>query len=212
MDVGASLFKPVEGGYVFRVPYQLGLGKVRHYLVNESEKATLIAAIVGERPARRRNYLWLAGTAALIVAVSVVLALSPHREPAVSNTIAILVLSFALILVEAAAWRFWKLRQLAPMLARLVPTELTITRAEMRRATFARNATSHVWFGTILYGVVGAVGLASSAYLIWSGRHSPFAMVFGLIFTGMAINYALHLVSRLRDEHATQDVNGAAGG
>jgi hypothetical protein len=113
-----------------------------------------------------------------------------------------MVLSLALILVEAAVWRFWKLRQLAPMLARLAPTELEITRTEMRRAIFARTATSHLWLNTILYGIAAAVGLAISAHAIWGGRHSPFAIVWGVIFTGSAIYYAVHLASRLRDERA----------
>jgi hypothetical protein len=111
------------------------------------------------------------------VATLVVLVLSPHHAPALSDTIAMMVLSLALILVEAAVWRFWKLRQLAPLLARLAPTELEITRAEMRRAIFARTATSHLWLNTILYGVAGAVGLANQRIRDLGGRHSPFAIV-----------------------------------
>jgi hypothetical protein len=197
MDVVASLFKPVEGGYVFRVPYQLGLGKVRHYLVNENEKAELVAAIAGPRPARTRNYLWLAGTAAVIVATLIVLVLSPHHVPTVSDTLAMIALACALILVEAAVWRSWKLRQLAPMLARLTPTQLAITRADMRRATVAGTATSALRLNMILSGAAGAACLASSAYSFWGGRDGSHAMVGGIIFIGIAINYAWHLMSRL---------------
>jgi hypothetical protein len=202
MDVAASLFKPVEGGYVFRVPYPLGLGRVRHYLVMNTEKAALVAAIAGPRPARTRNCLWLAGSAAVIVATLVVLVLSPHHAPALSDTIAMMVLSLALILVEAAVWRFWKLRQLAPLLARLAPTELEITRAEMRRAIFARTATSHLWLNTILYGVAGAVGLANQRIRDLGRPTQSFCDRLGVIFTGSAIYYAVHLASRLRDERA----------
>jgi hypothetical protein len=197
MDVTASLFKPVEGGYVFRAPYQLGVGKARHYLVSEAEMAALVAAIAGRRPALTRAGLALACGAAAIVAMTLVFVFSPHRDPAISDTIAMLALTFALILTQAAAWRFWKLRRLAPMFARLTPTELAITRAEMRRAMFAGMSTSKLWMITILCGIAGAFNIASSAVGIWDGRNAFSGIVSGTIFTGIAVYYALHLMSRL---------------
>jgi hypothetical protein len=203
MDVAASLFKPVEGGYVFRAPYQLGFGKARHYLVSEAEMAALAAAITGRRPALTRVGLALAAAAAAIVASILVFVFSPHRGPAISDSIAIFALTFALILVQAAAWRFWKLRRLAPMFARLTPTELTITRAEMRRVMFAGMSLYQLWVATIILGIAGALNLASSAYAIWGGRTAFSGIVSGTIFTGIAVYYALHLKSRLGERPAT---------
>jgi hypothetical protein len=203
MDVAANLFKPVEGGYVFRAPYQIGFGKVRHYLVSEAEMSALVAAIAGQRPALTRAGLALAAAVAAIVASTLVFVFSPHRGPAISETIAISALTFALILIQATAWRFWKLRRLAPMFARLTPTELAITRAEMRRTMLARMSTRQLWVVTIILGIAGALNLASSAFSIWGGNNAASAIVSGAIFTGMAIYYALHLASRLEKHGAS---------
>jgi hypothetical protein len=203
MDVTAGLFKPLEGGYVFRAPYQIGLGKVRHYLVSEAEMAALVAAIAGRRPALTRAGLALACGAAAIVASTLVFVFSPHRDPAISDTIAMFALTFALILIQAAAWRFWKLRQLAPMFARLTPTELAITRAEMRRAMFAGMSDSRLWAITILCGFAGALNLASSAFSIWGGRSAASGIISGTIFTSIAVYHALHLVSRREKQEAS---------
>jgi hypothetical protein len=197
-----SLFKPVEGGYVFRVPYQLGLGKVRHYLVSESQKAALAATIAGPRPVRTHIGLALAGAGAITVATLVVFALSRHHGPQASDTFAVIALSFALLHVEIAAWRFYKLRQLAPLLAQLPPTELAITRAEMRRVAIAGTATSHLQLNVILSSIVGGMNVALGIYAMAGGRSGSHLMVSGIVFIGIAVYYAMHLVSRLEKTRA----------
>jgi hypothetical protein len=197
MDLTArNLFKPVEGGYVFRVPYQLGLREVRHYLVSESQKAALVAAIAGQRPARTRSYLALAGAVAIIAAALIVMALSPHSNPMASDTFAMIALATVLVLIGAAGWRCWKLRQLAPLLAQLQPTELTITRAEMRRAAIAGTATSHLRLNVILSAIVGGIYLATAAYAISGGQAASTSMIAGIIFIGIAVYNALLVAGR----------------
>jgi|EndMetStandDraft_2_1072991.scaffolds.fasta_scaffold44768_2 hypothetical protein len=198
MDVTATraLFKPVEGGYVFRVPYQTGLGKVRHYLVSESQKTTLAETIDGKRPLLMRACLALLGAGTVAVATLVVYALSPHPDPQASDTLAIVALTFVLIAIELAAWRWWKLRQLAPTLAHLAPTDLRITRREMHQAMFSRLSAGQLRASAIICGLAGAMNIASGALSIAGGRSGLAAMISGVIFTAIGVYYALHLLGR----------------
>ena len=198
MDVSAtpSLFKPVDGGYVFRVPYQTGLGKVRHYRVNESEKAALAETIDGKRPLLTRACLALSGAGAFAISTLAVYALSPHPDPQAADTRAIAALAFVLIAAQFAAWRWWKLRQLAPTLARLAPTDLQITRREMRQAMFGRMLAGEIRTIAILSGLAGAVNIASGIISIADGRSGLAAMISGASFAGTGAYYALHLMGR----------------
>jgi hypothetical protein len=137
------------------------------------------------------------------VAGSVVFTLSPNSNPDWLDTIALIVLSFVLLLAELAAWGLYKRRQLAPMLAQLQPTALTITRGEMRQAGIAGTATAHLQINVVLAGIVGGMNLAIGLYSVGSGRGTSFSIVSGIIFIGIAIYYALLVMAR-REE------NGAA--
>jgi hypothetical protein len=198
MDVSAtrSLFKPVEGGYVFRVPYQTGLGKVRHYLVSESERIALAETIDGKRPLRARACLALSGAGAFVIATLAVYALSPQPDPQAADTLAIAALAFVLIAAQFAAWRWWKLRQLAPTLARLALTDLQITRREMRQAMLDTLSVGQIRAIAILSGLAGAMNVASGALSMAGGRSGLAAMISGATFAGTGAYYALHLMGR----------------
>jgi hypothetical protein len=202
MDLSAQqtalLFKPVAGGYVFRMPYQMGLAKVRHYLVSEGQKAELTATILGKRAGLTRLGLVLAAVGAVLIAALLVFSLSPHRNPGTSDTIAMFVLATVLIAAGFAAWRWWKLRQLEPMLAQLAPTDLQITRSEMRGRMLSGMSVKQLWLVVTLSVLAGAANLASGAYALSLGQSGVASIISGVIFVAVGFYYALHLVSRMK--------------
>lgn len=195
MDVttAQNLFRPAEGGYVFRTPYRLGFGKVSHYLVSESEKAELTAAIAGPDPATTRAKFALAGAGAMIAAVVLVAVLSPHKDPTIADAAAMLLLIAAFALPVAALWRSRQMRRIAPLLARLRPSDQQITRAEMRRTMFRRMAATHIRLTAVLCATAGFANLLLGAYSIAGGRTgSSTSPAAGAIFVGVGIYYALN--------------------
>jgi hypothetical protein len=140
----------------------------------------------------------LAAVGAVLIAALLVFSLSPHRNPGTSDTIAMFVLATVLIAAGFAAWRWWKLRQLEPMLAQLAPTDLQITRSEMRGRMLSGMSVKQLWLVVTLSVLAGAANLASGAYALSLGQSGVASIISGVIFVAVGFYYALHLVSRMK--------------
>ena len=101
-QIAAALFQPVPGGYVYREPYRWPFGQAPHYLVNDEQKAALLAIIVPKRPVLWQVVLWSA--LCLIVAVTCVglWLYTGHDTPTALDTLAVVVLTVAVGLPTAA--------------------------------------------------------------------------------------------------------------
>jgi len=133
-----------------------------------------------------------------LIAALLVFSLSPHRNPGTSDTIAMFVLATVLIAAGFAAWRWWKLRQLESMLAQLAPTDLQITRSEMRGRMLSGMSVKQLWLVVTLSVLAGAANLASGAYALSLGQSGVASIISGVIFVAVGFYYALHLVSRMK--------------
>ncbi len=122
---------------------------------------------------------------------------APHQVT-VTDTIAMFVLATVLIAAGFAAWRWWKLRQLEPMLAQLAPTDLQITRSEMRGRMLSGMSVKQLWLVVTLSVLAGAANLASGAYALSLGQSGVASIISGVIFVAVGFYYALHLVSRMK--------------
>jgi hypothetical protein len=98
-QIAAAMFKPVLGGYVFREPYRWPFSQSPHYLVNEAQKDQLLTMTVPKRPILWHIALW--GTLCLMVAVAgiVVWAYTRHANPTLIDTISMMALTFAQVVV-----------------------------------------------------------------------------------------------------------------
>lgn len=198
------LFKQTSGGYVFREPLQIRSANARHYLVNEQQKAELIATLAGRHPVLARIGLAAGVGVAVFAASLAVFALSPHPEPQISDTIAMVLVSSALILAIFFAWRAWKLKQIAPQLSKLTPTDQKITRAEMREGYMAAMPTGLLWFCEVVFASLAASHSYSLVTGLSSGRLLS-AMVPQIVqivaFGGLAIYYAFEIAKRRKKPH-----------
>jgi hypothetical protein len=147
-----AAFKPVPGGHIFQAPNGRPFGPPRFYQVNDSEKAELIALkrASAERWRPVLNFLSSAGAALIVASVACFAFL------AVIAGVACAVGAVALVVISMATVRLSQARTIAPVLARLTPSTVAITRREaFERTTEAMRrglASEGIAAGTPLGG------------------------------------------------------------
>jgi hypothetical protein len=196
-QVAAVLFRPAPGGYVYREPYRWPFGEAPHYLVNEDQKAAIMDITLSKRPILFQVILW--STLCAIVAISCVglWAVTGHDTPTGNDTILIILLTVAQVILALAILYWWKRRRMRPLLATLPLTDLRISQSEMRTA--ATNAMSVKQI--VIAGVSGV--FASTAMLV-SGvvqlvLRQPTGFIWlgcSLVFAGLAYYYFKQLIAR----------------
>jgi hypothetical protein len=140
--IEATSFKPAAGGgFVFRAPKPWLFGEAHNYLVDEAQKAEILTAMAPNVSALRRTAMLVAlvlGPVLWAIAVATLMwAGSPHEEPTAGEMgtmiILIVVPVFAALYLVVATSAQATLAKLAPLIARLRPTEEQITAADLRR-------------------------------------------------------------------------------
>jgi hypothetical protein len=196
-QIAATLFRPAPGGYVYREPYRWPFGEAPHYLVNEDQKAAIMAIVISKRPILSQVLLW--GTLCAMVAVACIglWAYTGHDTPTGIDTIGIVILTVVQVILALAILFWWKRRRLGPLLATLPPTDLRITPREMRAA--ATNAMSAKQ--VVIAGVASV--FASTAMLVNGAVQLALRQPIGLIgigcslvFAGLAYYYFKQLIAR----------------
>jgi hypothetical protein len=154
--IAAMLFKPTTGGFVFRAPRPWVFGRARNYRVDAAQKAEIIAVMAPEKPAWHQAaliaalilgpVLWVCGMTAFVWAVS------GHDEPTGGDVVAVMLLSvvplLAALYFALAAGAQRQLAKLAPIIARLAPSDEEVTAADLRRGM--AHATPFGAMGTII--------------------------------------------------------------
>lgn len=75
-------FKPVPGGYVFRVGSPWLFGRMRFYVVNEAQRAELESILTARGIHRARGYILLISLVVLVSAATMIVGyVSGQREP-----------------------------------------------------------------------------------------------------------------------------------
>lgn len=130
-----TLFKPVEGGFVYRAPSPWLIGRGRHYIVSEEQKAVLAAH-------HRRTMLqtfW-----AIVVAAGTCGPLVGIVLPSASIMPQIMFLGVAMLigLAIGMAINALLLRRIKPIIATLTPSAERVTQRDMfgtQARTFSRG-------------------------------------------------------------------------
>jgi len=196
-QIAATLFRPAPGGYVYREPYRWPFGEAPHYLVNEDQKAAIMAIVISKRPILSQVMLWSTLCAMVTISCVGLWATTGHDTPTGIDTTGIVVLTVAQVTLALAIFFWWKRRRLRPLLATLPPTDLRITASETRAAATNTMSAKQIViagaasvFASTAMLVNGAVQLATRQPLgfIWLGC--------SLMFAGLAYYYFKQLIAR----------------
>jgi hypothetical protein len=202
-QMAAAMFMPVLDGYVFREPYRWPFTQSPHYLVNEAQRDKLLAMTVPKRPILWQIALW--GTLCLMVAGAgfVVWAFTRHENPTLIDTISMMVLTFAQVVVALLILRWRKLRELRPLLARLPTTDLRITRSDMQRQTMnAMSIRQLILLGAINVMACSSLLISGIIFLVLSQSQGFFYLAGALLFGTLAIVYYRRLIDRVENTPA----------
>jgi hypothetical protein len=196
-QIAATLFRPAPGGYVCRRPYGWPFGDAPHYLVNEDQKTAILDITLPKRPILFQVILW--GTLCAMIAISCIglWAITGHDTPTVIDTIGMIVLTVAQVILAFAILYWRQRRRLRPLLATLPLTDLRISQSEMRAAP--TNAMSVKQLVSL-----GAAGVFTSAAMLFSGvaqlaLRQPIGFVWlgcSLVFAALAYYYFKRLIAR----------------
>ena len=189
----AIMFKKVPEGYLFHAPNPWLFGRARFYLVNDAQKAQLLAIVT----ARSQAVFWVALVALIGASTAALTYGSGHDNPTVSDILVMLAMIpiwiYAALLVSIGPTA----RRLQPLLAGLPPTDQRITAVDLRKAV--RKTVS---FGQyIALGVSQAIMSAGFVGLVWQqtdgGRVSVFQDGGVLVFVFVAIVFLVSSLSFL---------------
>ncbi|MGY4503351.1 hypothetical protein ACVWYH_007308 [Bradyrhizobium sp. GM24.11] len=201
MQIAASLFQAAPGGYVYRELHGWPFKRALHYLVTEDQKIAILDVVVPRRPILWQVALW--STFCLFVAVDCVSLwlYTGHDTPTGFDIFGVLALAATQLLVALAILFGWRRRQLAPLIATLTPTELRITRSDMRKAATNAMSSKQLLFA----GLASLFLFASVAMLINGGLqlawHHPTCLLWiacGVAFAGNAWFYLRQVVHSSR--------------
>ena len=202
-QMAAAMFMPVLDGYAFREPYRWPFTQSPHYLVNEVQKDKLLAMTIPKRPILWQIVPW--GTLCLMVpgAAFVVWAFTRHENPTLIDTISMMVLTFAQVVVALLILRWRKLRELRPLLADLPTTDLRITRSDMRRQTMnAMSIRQLILLGAINVMACSSLLISGIVFLVLGQSKGFFCLAGTLLFGALAIVYYRSLIDRVENTPA----------
>ena len=201
-QMAAMLFQPVPGGYVYREPYRSPFGSAAHYLVDEAQKAQIIAITVPKRPILWQVGLWSALCAMVAIACVVMWAYTRHDNQTATDIAGMIVLTVAQTAIAFAVLRWWKLRRLRPLLATLRPTDLRITRTEMRTAAVNAMSVKQLVV-TGASSVFASAAMLINAAIQLATHHAIgfFWLAISLVFAGVATYYFKRLIERAENRN-----------
>jgi hypothetical protein len=133
-EIEAALFKQVGGGWVFQAPNPWVFGRTSRYLVNEAQKAELLAIVTPRRPILRIAAITAGILVWAVAASTIVWAVSSHDEPTVTDALAIFALVVVPIFLALVFALQRNLRRMQRVLTGAPRTEERITPRELRHA------------------------------------------------------------------------------
>jgi hypothetical protein len=202
-EVESVLFKPVAGGYVFQAPNPWVFGRMSRYLVNDAQKAALLAIIMPRRPILRIALITAVIVAWAGAAGAIVWALSNHDQPAFADVAAIFALVLAPIYLVWVVALQRNLRRMWPILADAPRTEERITSGELRRAMADAMSLKKLlllaacWVFTSTMQVMILVA-RNAQHPLFSDAQSYVALFTGVLAAGLAVHYLVLVARKLR--------------
>jgi hypothetical protein len=189
-----AAFKSVAGGYVFQPPTLFWpVVRSRGYLVNEAQKAELIACL---RRQRRRIFFLLIVYVLICVGLTTAVGMSgalPRISPA--DFIA-KVTAMALVVVPILiVLHLYLVRGLRPLIADLPRTDERITVGDTLHSVAAAIPGPLLPLGGIVFGVVIIGNIVAIVDAIAEDRGGPSLAlpIFGLLFGALMTSYSAYL-------------------
>ena len=207
--IESALFKRVAGGHVFQAPNPWLFGQSSRYLVNDMQKAQLLAIVTPRRP-MLRVALMTAGIALWVVAAAaIVWAFGSRHDQLTGYDIVAMILLIQVPLVLALMLALQHtLRRMQPVLVGAPRTDERISRSELRQAavkamTFrATLLIGAAWVIIILVGIFTLV-MNSDRHPLFSDAQS-FLNVFSVITAvGLAAHFLVIVVRKARSKETT---------
>jgi hypothetical protein len=126
-------FKQAPEGYVFRAPNRWVFGRARYFLVNEAQKAQLLATLTARSQFATAMIFWIGFLVLFAASVAALAFLSGHDDPGIGDVVSMVALTpvcmYASLLIAARP-----ARRVQQLLAGLTPTDQRITIADRRLA------------------------------------------------------------------------------
>lgn len=183
----AVLFKPVPGGFTYRAPGRWLFGPARYYLVDEAQKAEIIAVQTPRRPILFQILLWTTFLLMVAAAGVIVWVATGDNEPTTRDMF-IWIIILAVEVFAALQLLQWRIqRRLRPILAGAPGTDDRITHRDMRLAMAAStNAASirQLAFASISSVFAFTVFLVCFVFDLALGLHFSLLHLFGMVVFG----------------------------
>ena len=201
----AIMFKQVPDGYVFRAPNPWVFGQARFYLVNEAQKAQLLAIVTARSPV-----VFWAALVALIGASTAALAYgSGHDNPTMMDVVIMLALLPVWIYAALLASIRPTAQRLQPLLSGLPATDQRITAVDLRKAVRKTVSLRQYLTLGVSHAILSAALILVAFQKTNGGRVSVFADSGALtyVFAGVAfaISSICFLVAALDKVRHRQD-------
>jgi hypothetical protein len=193
-----AMFKPAEGGYLFRAPPPFFVWPARFYVVTEAQKDQLAPVAVPRYVAIQQiATMLIALCGGPVLASLAVWRYTGHDSPNPTDIAAVAVLTLLLMLVVFLARRWWLVWKLAPMLNVLPRSETGFSLKEMRERAYQQMSVRQLV-------VVGAISTAAAAVMAMTAfegflRSRPDAFVYAgcaVVFAFTAAIYFKRLILR----------------
>jgi hypothetical protein len=206
-ETEAILFKPVPGGYLYQSANPWVFGPTGRYVVNEAQKAELLAIIMPRRPRLRIVLVTLFFLVIIAAATGLMWAITGHDEPTTMDILALLGLSLGGVYLALVMAVRRNLRRTRPIIAGLPRSEERITHSEIRKAMADAMSLKR----SLLIAMCWTVTLASQCFTlaIRNGQHPLFGdaqsylVAFGAFMSlGLAANYLVIALRKMRKREA----------
>ena len=202
-EIEAALFKQVGGGWVFHAPNPWVFGRTSRYLVNDAQKAELLAIVTPRSPTLRIAAI-TAGILLWAIAASIIVwAVSSHDEPTASDALAIFALVVVPIFLALVFALQRNLRRMQRVLADAPRTEERITPRELRHAmakavSLRRSVLiGALWAVTCLFQITGLV-IRNGRHPLFGDVESYLSFVTATVAAGLAIHYLRLAIRKFR--------------
>jgi hypothetical protein len=206
-EIESVLFKRVPGGYVYQAGNPWVFGPATRYVVNEAQKAELLAIITPPRPWLRIAVVILVLIAIAVGTPTLMWAVSGHDEP---TNIDVLVL-IGLILVQMYLALVFavrrNLRRTQPITAGLPRTEERITHRELRKAmadamSFKRTLLIAAAWTVTFVSQCATLAIRNGQHPLLSDAQSYVTLVGAIFAAGLAVNYTVIAVRKMTRSEA----------
>jgi len=206
-EIESVLFKPVPGGFIYQAPNPWVFGRMRRYIVNDAQKAALLAIVTPPRPALRIIVI----TATILAWTGVVSTgmwvLSGHDNPTAIDFAIMMAMILVPIYLAWVAFLQRNLRRMQPILAGAPRTEERITNRELRRAmTNAMSLRKTLLLGglwifscaTQMFGLV----IRDAHHPLFSDLQSNLSVFLVVLSAALAVGYLVAAFGKFRQQRA----------